>query len=230
MGISSARDFLGTTPSYTVIQDPILRLCHMMIACSIAGRSQAPEKLTVTDLFYLRGMDVDSVNVPYLLARYWWLFATGRKSGAHISGGQFVARLTEHFVLLTAEILGGLTVIAPELLIIGMAEQVRLQIYVQFDDTWAWVAMGPRMSILEEDVHKIHGALIEQREVIDAMAHNFSRFSTWVVTCLGRMMDRAGVTYVPYSQTHVPHQRRVRRRTDVPSTSVAQQDLHQPDL
>ncbi|GKG53628.1 hypothetical protein Tco_0555028, partial [Tanacetum coccineum] len=27
-----------------------------LIACSIAGRSQAPEKVIVTDMFYLRGM------------------------------------------------------------------------------------------------------------------------------------------------------------------------------
>ncbi|GJS34176.1 hypothetical protein Tco_0532558 [Tanacetum coccineum] len=143
MGISSARDFFSTTPSYTAIRDPILRLCHILIACSIAGRSQAPEKVTVTDLFYLRGMDVGSVNVPYLLARYLRLFATGRKSGAHISRGQIVARLADHFGLLVAKILGGLTVIAPELPIIDMTELVRLQIYAQFDDTWAWVAMGP---------------------------------------------------------------------------------------
>ncbi|GKC39105.1 hypothetical protein Tco_1051489, partial [Tanacetum coccineum] len=108
IGISSARDFLGTSPFYTAIRDLILRLCHQLIACSIAGRSQAPEKVTVTDLFYLRGIDVGSVNVPYLLARYLRLFATRRKSGAHISGGQFVARLAEHFGLLTVEILGGL--------------------------------------------------------------------------------------------------------------------------
>ncbi|GKB97335.1 hypothetical protein Tco_0983472 [Tanacetum coccineum] len=91
IGISSVRDFLGTTPSYTTIRDLILRLCHRLIACSIAGRSQAPEKVTMTDLFYLRGMDVGSVNVPYLLARYLRLFAAGRKSGAHIFVGQFVA-------------------------------------------------------------------------------------------------------------------------------------------
>ncbi|GJW75563.1 hypothetical protein Tco_0134933 [Tanacetum coccineum] len=121
MGISSARDFLSTTPSYTLIKDPILRLCHQLIACSIVGKSQALEKVTMTDLFYLRGMDVDSVNVPYLLARYLRLFVAGRKSGVHISGGQFVTRLAEHFGLLTAEILGRLT----------------------FDDTWAWEAMGP---------------------------------------------------------------------------------------
>nr|GEU93105.1 Toll/interleukin-1 receptor (TIR) domain-containing protein [Tanacetum cinerariifolium] len=50
-------------------RDPMLRLCHKLIACRIAGRIQAHEKVIVTDLFYLRGMDVDSVNVPYLLAR-----------------------------------------------------------------------------------------------------------------------------------------------------------------
>ncbi|GJV19938.1 hypothetical protein Tco_1368958 [Tanacetum coccineum] len=123
MGISSARDFLGTALSYTLIRDPILRLCHRLIACSIVGRSQAPEKVTVTDLFYLSGIT--------------------RKSGVHIFGGEFVARLAENFRLLTAEILGGLTVIAPELPIIDMTELVKLEIYVQFDDTWAWVAMGP---------------------------------------------------------------------------------------
>ncbi|GJZ34682.1 hypothetical protein Tco_0580499 [Tanacetum coccineum] len=89
MGISSDGDFLGTTLSYTVIWDPILRLCHRLIASSIAGRSQASEKVTVMDLFYLRGMDVESVNVPYLLARYLRLFIAEKKSRAHISGGQF---------------------------------------------------------------------------------------------------------------------------------------------
>ncbi|GJT50013.1 hypothetical protein Tco_0976170 [Tanacetum coccineum] len=59
--------------------------------------SQAPKKVTVTDLFYLRGLDVGSVNIPYLLARYLRRLAAGRTSGAHISGGQFVARLAEHF-------------------------------------------------------------------------------------------------------------------------------------
>ncbi|GJT65634.1 hypothetical protein Tco_1017114 [Tanacetum coccineum] len=65
---------------------------------------------------------------------YLRLFAAERKCGVCIFGGQFVARLAEHFRLLTAEILGGLMVIALELPIIDMAELVRLQIYAQFDD------------------------------------------------------------------------------------------------
>ncbi|GKB14220.1 hypothetical protein Tco_0848143 [Tanacetum coccineum] len=42
--ISIDGDFLGPPPTYTLIRDPVLRLCHMMIAHSTSGRSQAPEK------------------------------------------------------------------------------------------------------------------------------------------------------------------------------------------
>nr|GEZ16958.1 hypothetical protein [Tanacetum cinerariifolium] len=98
-----------------------------LIACSIAERSPAPKKVMVTDLFYLRGMDINSVNVPYLLARYLRLFASGRKSGALILGGKFVARLDEHFGLLTEERLLGLTIISPTLPIINMDKLVRMR-------------------------------------------------------------------------------------------------------
>ncbi|GJR28132.1 hypothetical protein Tco_1104364 [Tanacetum coccineum] len=53
-------------------------------------------------------------------SRYLRLFAAGRKSEALISG-----------------------VIALALSVIDMAELVRLQIYIEVDDIWAWVAMGP---------------------------------------------------------------------------------------
>ncbi|GJW47033.1 hypothetical protein Tco_0078679 [Tanacetum coccineum] len=219
--ISSAGDFLGTTPSYTAIRDPILRLCHRLIACSIVGRSQAPEKVTMTDLFYLRGMDVGSVNFPYLLAKYLRLFVAGRKSGAHISGGQFVARLAKHFGLLTAEILEGLTVIAPELLIIDMGKLVRLQICIEVDDIWAWVTMGlerqpdaaagaPRVAqdapIVNEGVRHLYRHHHHHQLLPEPCLRGW--FSTWVITGLARMMDRARVAYMPYSETHVPYQRR----------------------
>ncbi|GJX09619.1 hypothetical protein Tco_0199478 [Tanacetum coccineum] len=44
-------------PSYTFIKEPLRRLCHRLIAFSTAGRGQAPEKVTTTDLFYPRSMD-----------------------------------------------------------------------------------------------------------------------------------------------------------------------------
>ncbi|GKE37170.1 hypothetical protein Tco_1460575 [Tanacetum coccineum] len=56
--ISTDEDFLGPPPSYTLIRNPVLRL----------------------------GLDVGSINIPYLLARYLKIFAAGRKSEALISG------------------------------------------------------------------------------------------------------------------------------------------------
>ncbi|GJX32394.1 hypothetical protein Tco_0242249 [Tanacetum coccineum] len=222
IGISSAGDFIGTNPSYTAIRDPILR-----------------------------GIDIGSVNVPYLLARYLRLFATGRKNGALISRGQFVARLAEHFGLLAEERLRGLTVIAPKLPIIDMVELVRLQICMEIDDTWAWVAMGPKRQpdaaagalgvaqdapAVDEGVQaipapvQIHGALAEQREVIGVMARDFSRFTIWAASEIAQLLDYARVTYTSYSETRIPYQRCVKRRTDGTSTSIAQQDHQQPDL
>ncbi|GJY94153.1 hypothetical protein Tco_0510514 [Tanacetum coccineum] len=232
MGISSAGDFFGTTPSYTMIQDPILRLCHRLIACSIAGRSQAPEKVIMTDLFYLRGMGVDSVNAPYLWIRYLRLFAAGRKSGAHIFGGQFVARLAEHVRLLTAEILGGLTVIAPDLPIIEMAELVRLQICAQFEDTWAWVALGPertvpqRLGRIEEDVQGLRRDVGSLRGLVERSMTDHGRFSTWMMTCMTQLMDASGLTYQEFNGTFrgsspIAFKRRTRQRTGEASISTA---------
>ncbi|GKD44773.1 hypothetical protein Tco_1269418 [Tanacetum coccineum] len=226
MGISSVGDFLGTAPSYTAIRDPILRLCHRLIACSIAGRSQAPEKVTMTDLFYLRGMDVDSVNAPYLLARYLRLFSTGRKSGAHVSGGQFVARLTEHFVLLTAKILGGLTVIAPELLIIGPKRQpdaVARAPAVAVEDTPAAdegdqaipapvqapqqppppppAATGTMPQRLEEEVQRLRRDVVSLRRLVERSMIGQGRFSTWMMSCMTQLMDASGLTYQAFDGT-----------------------------
>ncbi|GKE51546.1 hypothetical protein Tco_1551181 [Tanacetum coccineum] len=51
------------------------------------GRGQTPEKVTATDLFYLRSMDEGmAVNVPYLLAHYLFRHAEEIKRGASWSG------------------------------------------------------------------------------------------------------------------------------------------------
>ncbi|GJU87680.1 hypothetical protein Tco_1295226 [Tanacetum coccineum] len=191
VGISSAGNFLGTPPSYTLIRDPMLRLCHRLIACSIARRSQTPEK-----------------------------------------------------------VLEGLIVIVRDLPVIDMAELVRLQICMDIDDTWAWVDLGPerhqvaaagapeapqppppaagpsktmaqRLAKVEEDVHEIRGALGEQRDVLDSMARDFSRFSTWTVVGLSQMMSQARVRYTSYADFQIMYVRRTRRMTDNASTSTA---------
>ncbi|GKC81174.1 hypothetical protein Tco_1136891 [Tanacetum coccineum] len=139
IGISSAGDFLGTTPSYTAIWDLILRLCH----------------------------------------RYLSLFAAGRKSMAHISGGQFAARLAKYFGLLTVKILRGLTVamgserkpdaavgaprVAQDASIVDKSGQAD-PAPVQAPPSPPLVptrTMPQRMARLKEDIHEIRGALTE---------------------------------------------------------------------
>ncbi|GJQ99428.1 hypothetical protein Tco_0522413 [Tanacetum coccineum] len=121
MEISYDRDFLGPAPSYVLIRDPVRRLCHRMIAYSISGRGQAPEKVTGIDLFYLRSMDRGTINVPHLLAE-------GRKSGARLSGGHFIMRLAMHFGLVSDDGLRGLQVVTQELPLIDLHELGRLHI------------------------------------------------------------------------------------------------------
>nr|GFB86051.1 hypothetical protein [Tanacetum cinerariifolium] len=86
---------------------------------------------------------------------------------------------------------------------------------------------GERIARLEEDVHGMREALQGQREVQDSMAYVFSRFTTWTVTSLARLMDKANVPYTRYSKSPVEYQRCTRQRTDGASTSTAPQ---QPDL
>ncbi|GKD34747.1 hypothetical protein Tco_1250256, partial [Tanacetum coccineum] len=209
IGISPARDFLGTTPSYTSIRDLILRMYHRLIASNIAGRSQAPKKVTVTDLFYLKGMDVGSANILYLFAMYLRLFASGRKSRALISRGQFVARLAEHFGLLTEERLRGLTVLAPALPGPERQPDAAAGAHEAVEDA----------SAVDEDM--------PQAVPPPHRTQDFSRFATWTVTSLTRMLNRAGVTYTSYSETPREYQRRTRQRTGKANTSTAQQDQQQ---
>ncbi|GKC00846.1 hypothetical protein Tco_0986982 [Tanacetum coccineum] len=104
-------------------------LCHRLIAFSISGRGQAPEKVTATNLFYLKSIDEGTVvNIPYLLAQYLFRHAEGRKQGARMSSGYFVARLAEHFGLITEESLRGLIVVVRDLTMIDMDELARLHI------------------------------------------------------------------------------------------------------
>nr|GEW40555.1 hypothetical protein [Tanacetum cinerariifolium] len=162
------KDLLGPPPSYTLIRDPVLRLCHRMMAHSIAGR----------------------------------------KSMALILGGQFIARLAEQFGLLTEERLQGLTVTVPALLIIDMAViegdvgRVAEEALVapgggdEYEEMPQAVpspprTQGERIAQLEEEVHGMREVLQGQREVLNSMACDFSMFSTWTITSLSRMMNRA---------------------------------------
>ncbi|GKB90358.1 hypothetical protein Tco_0962630 [Tanacetum coccineum] len=185
--ISSEGDFLGTTSSYTMIRDQILRLCHRLIACNITGRSQAPKKVTVTDLFYLQGMDVDSVNIPYLLARYLRRFTLRRKSGAIISGALGPERQPNAAA-------GALKVAegAPDVDEGAQAVPAPVQA-PQPPPVGQGRTIPQRLARLEEEVYGFRGSMAEQRDMLDSMARDFSRFTTWTVTSLSLMMDQSRV-------------------------------------
>ncbi|GJZ71653.1 hypothetical protein Tco_0635504 [Tanacetum coccineum] len=137
----------------------------------------------------------------------------GRKSGARLFEVHFIGRLAAHFGLVSDEELRGLSVITRELLMIDLHELVRLNICMRLGDTWAWVAPSPerqlaaafgalehvegahdeRLSMLEYEVHSLRGDMGEQRGVLDSMAHDFFRFTTWTITILSRMMDESRV-------------------------------------
>ncbi|GKD48791.1 hypothetical protein Tco_1277767 [Tanacetum coccineum] len=220
--------YWAETPSYTLIRDPILRLCHRLIACGIARRSYALEKVTVTDLFYLRRIDVGSVNVPYLLARYLRLFVAGRKSWSLISGGQFVARLAEHFGLLTEERLRGLTIIAPALPVIDMAElsdaatgvlgaaedapivdegdqavpaPVQAPHQLPPPPPTTGRTMPQRLGRLEEEVQGLRQDVKTLRGLMERSMTDQRRFSTWMIPCMTQLMEASGQTFQAFNGT-----------------------------
>ncbi|GKE24525.1 hypothetical protein Tco_1436037, partial [Tanacetum coccineum] len=120
--ISSDREFLRPSPSYTYIKDPVRRLCHRLISYIISKRGQILEKVTATNIFYLRSMDQRAANISYLLALYLFRHSEGRKSGVRLSGGHFIGRLAHHFGLVSDDRLRGLSVVTRELPLIDMGE------------------------------------------------------------------------------------------------------------
>nr|GEX19601.1 hypothetical protein [Tanacetum cinerariifolium] len=173
LGISSARDFLGITPSYTLIRYPMLRLCRRLIAYNIAGMSQALKKVTVTDLFYLRDMDVGSVNIPYLwldllmidMAELVWL----QICKEHDDTWAWVAPRPERQRVAAA----GASKPPPA--------------------TRPAKTMTQRIARLEEDVHGIRGALGEQIET-GVKYTSYAEFQFPYVRRTRRRTDDAGLS------------------------------------
>ncbi|GJS49898.1 hypothetical protein Tco_0600019 [Tanacetum coccineum] len=188
--ILSEGDFLGTTLSYTAIRDPMLRLCHRLIACSILGRSQAPEKVTVIDLFYLWGMDVESVNIPYLLDRYLRRFASKRKRGICDEFDD-----TWAWVAQGPERWPDVAVGAPKVAEGAQAVPASVQAPKPPLATAQIRTIPQRMARLEEEVHGIRESLAEQREIMDVMARDFSRFTVWAASGISQLLDASGATY-----------------------------------
>ncbi|GJW52774.1 hypothetical protein Tco_0096859 [Tanacetum coccineum] len=199
---------LHTEEEMQMAGDPILRLCHRLIACSIAGRSQTPEKVTVMVLFYLKGMDIGSVNVPYLLARYLRLFTAGRKSGAHISEGLFVAsvELDDTWAWVDMgpkrqpDAAAGAPADAEDAPNVDEGGQAN-PTPIQAPQQWPPPPLAPdrtipqRLGRLEEDVQGLCRDVGSLCGLVERSMTDQGRFSTWLMTSMTQLMDASGLTY-----------------------------------
>ena len=114
-----------------------------MIALTIAGRGQSPEKVTTLDLFLLRSMDEGLVvNIPHFLAHYLFRGALGRDRSSQMTGGHYVSRLARHFGVIGDEIPAGLEVEVDSLPILGQYYLVRLGICEMIMRGCRWDLLG----------------------------------------------------------------------------------------
>nr|GEV76115.1 hypothetical protein [Tanacetum cinerariifolium] len=150
--ISFAGDFFGTSPPYTSIKDPILRLCHRLIACSIAGRSQGlmviDPALLVTDMTELVRLRI---------------YAKFRDTWAWVPAGPSRQEGNARGVTEEASVAPG-----------GGDEDEEMPQAVPLPPR----TQNKRIARLDEEVHGMQEALQDQREVLDNMASDFSRFTT----------------------------------------------------
>ncbi|GKA06254.1 hypothetical protein Tco_0685478 [Tanacetum coccineum] len=75
---------------------------------------------------------------------------------------------------------------------------------------------GKRIARLEEEVHGMREVLQGQREVLDSMACDLSKFTMWTVTSLS-------LAYTRYSESSIKYQRCIRQRIDGTNTSTTPQ-------
>ncbi|GKB85225.1 hypothetical protein Tco_0957497 [Tanacetum coccineum] len=215
------RDFLRPVPSYVYIRDPVRRLCHRMIACSIFGKGQGAEKVTRVDLFYLRTINRRTANVLHILAQYLFHHAEGRKCRGRLSGGYFIGWLAVHFGLSSDEGLSGLSV--------------------------AWVASGPKRQqtiaagalvaaegapaadsapVVDEGAQAIP-ASVQAPQPSPTVPQPQTIYMTHIMDANGRIYQAFVGTLIGSSR--LPYQRRVRPRTNDASTSAAPRTADQPD-
>ncbi|GJT40220.1 retrovirus-related pol polyprotein from transposon TNT 1-94 [Tanacetum coccineum] len=163
-------------------------------------------------------MDVDSVNVPYLLARHLRLFVAGRKSGALISRGQFIYEQIDDtwaWEAIGPERESDDAAGAPEAaedapVVVKGGQAVPAPVQASQHPPPPPPAAGR--------IGRMERSMTDQR-----------RFSTWMISCMAQLIKANGQTFQAFDgifrgSSPVAFQRRTRQRTDGASTSIAQQD------
>ncbi|GJT43912.1 hypothetical protein Tco_0952627 [Tanacetum coccineum] len=145
----------GPPPSYTLIRDPMLRLCHRMMAHSIAGRSQVPEKsgahisVIAPELPIIDMAKLVRLQIYEQLDNTWVWVAMGLERQPDAAAG-------------------ALRVAKDSPIVDEGSHADPTPVHAPPPPPPAAARTMPqRMAKLEEDVHEIRGALTEQREAID---------------------------------------------------------------
>ncbi|GKF24838.1 hypothetical protein Tco_0080732, partial [Tanacetum coccineum] len=172
--ISSAGDFLSTVPSYTLIKEPLRRMCHRLVAFSIVGRGQTPEKV------FFRGKQGAKMSVVYCMFRS-VLWSDHRVEPPDIDSGE---RQQDRAVARAAHI-------DPEVAQEGAPADptpIQPQQMPQAADP-APRTMPQRMQRLKEEVHRLRESLREQQVLLKRVSGDQERVTTWVVDRITRLMQ-----------------------------------------
>ncbi|GKE25956.1 reverse transcriptase domain-containing protein, partial [Tanacetum coccineum] len=182
--ISSDRDFLRPAPSYVFIRDPVRRLCHRMIAYSISGRGQAPEK-------------------------YLFRHAEGKKSEARLSGGYFIGHLAAHFRLVApgpkrqqVAVAGAYEADKAGPAIDKGAQEV-LAPAQEPPPTPQPRTMSHRIDGIEGEMRELRQSVMGLRGVVKSSITEQNTVSTWMISCMTQLMDATGCIYQAFDNTLV---------------------------
>ncbi|GKE58172.1 hypothetical protein Tco_1497357 [Tanacetum coccineum] len=182
-------------------RDPMRRLCHRMIACTIYGRGQGPKKVIGVDLFYLRTMDWGTANVPYLLD----IICSGMLRGGRAEPGY----------------LGDTSL---DVLLSTLAQHLwEVWRHLGLGSPGAKRQQGAAVDAPEADEDAPDAAEGAQANPAPAQAlpppPPKTLFTAWEANGISHLLDVARASYTRYSKTRIPYQRRrVRRRTGEAST------------
>ncbi|GJV51930.1 hypothetical protein Tco_1447671 [Tanacetum coccineum] len=77
----------------------------------------------------------------------------------------------------------------------------------------AHMTIPQRLQRLEEEVHRLHESLGEQRVLLEMMSGDHDRLSTWMVARMGQLMHQSGIRYSRFDgsivgSSHVSYERR----------------------
>ncbi|GJU25627.1 hypothetical protein Tco_1164248 [Tanacetum coccineum] len=209
---------LGPPSSYTLIRDPVLRLCHRMMAHSIAGRSQAHEK------------EVCCWEEEWG-AYFWWIVCGTIGLAFWITDCGDSGRLT---VAIGPErqpdAVADAPVVAEDALAVNEGDQaIPAPVQTPQQPTppppAAARTVPQRLRRLEEDVHGLRRDVGSLRGLVERLMTDQGRFFTCMMICMTQLMDASGLTYQAFDGTFrgsspLAFQRRTKQRTDGASTST----------